>query len=234
MGFDAACVGNVRILTSRTVVRPAEPLRADAERVHFLVELDAKFLELVRGTALEQLVHVDRVHQRFLREDHRLVGGAADADAEHPGRAPAGAHFGHGLEHPVHDRIRGIQHREHRLVLGAAALRGDRDFDGVSRDELDVHDGRRVVAGVLPREEGIRDDRRPEAILREPVSAAHALVHHLLQRSVVSQRAPMPAFTNTLTMPVSWQIGRRPSAHIREFVRICAIASFAAGDCSRA
>ena len=42
----------------------------------------------------------------------------------------------------------------------------------------------------------------------------------------------MPILRNTLTMPVSWQIGRRPSAHIFEFVRICAIASFAAGLCS--
>jgi len=32
---------------------------------------------------------------------------------------------------------------------------------------------------------------------------------------------------------VSWQIGRRPSAHIRELIRICAIASLAAGDSSR-
>ena len=34
-----------------------------------------------------------------------------------------------------------------------------------------------------------------------------------------------------MTMPVSWQIGRCPSAHMRELMRICAIASFAAGDC---
>ena len=26
----------------------------------------------------------------------------------------------------------------------------------------------------------------------------------------------MPTFANTMTMPVSWQIGRRPSAHMRE------------------
>ena len=36
-----------------------------------------------------------------------------------------------------------------------------------------------------------------------------------------------------VTMPVSWQIGRCPCAHRRELVRIWAIASFAAGDCSR-
>jgi len=34
-------------------------------------------------------------------------------------------------------------------------------------------------------------------------------------------------------MGVSWQIGRWPSAHMRELVRICAMASFAAADCSR-
>jgi hypothetical protein len=43
----------------------------------------------------------------------------------------------------------------------------------------------------------------------------------------------MPIFRNTVTMPVSWQIGRWPSAHMRELIRIWAIASLAAGDCSR-
>ena len=31
-----------------------------------------------------------------------------------------------------------------------------------------------------------------------------------------------------VTMPVSWQMGRWPSAHMRELMRICAIASLAA------
>ena len=43
----------------------------------------------------------------------------------------------------------------------------------------------------------------------------------------------MPTRTNAVTMPVSWQIGRWPSAHMRELTRICAIASFAAFDSSR-
>ena len=50
---------------------------------------------------------------------------------------------------------------------------------------------------------------------------------------VASQRTFMPTFKNTTTIPVSWQMGRCPSAHMREFVRICAIASLAAGDSSR-
>ncbi len=50
---------------------------------------------------------------------------------------------------------------------------------------------------------------------------------------LVSQRTSMPTLRNMLTMPVSWQIGRLPSAHMRELVRICAMASLAAGFCSR-
>ena len=42
----------------------------------------------------------------------------------------------------------------------------------------------------------------------------------------------MPTLTNAVTMPVSWQMGRWPSAHMRELMRICAMASLAAGDCS--
>ncbi len=38
----------------------------------------------------------------------------------------------------------------------------------------------------------------------------------------------MPTLQNTVTMPVSWQIGRRPMADMREFTRICAMASLAA------
>jgi len=44
----------------------------------------------------------------------------------------------------------------------------------------------------------------------------------------------MPTLRKTTAMPVSWQIGRWPSAAMRELVRICAIASFAAGLSSRA
>ncbi len=39
-----------------------------------------------------------------------------------------------------------------------------------------------------------------------------------------SQRTSMPTSRNTLTMPVSWQIGRRPMAAMRELARICAMA----------
>ena len=79
----------------------AEPLRADAERIDLLKELDAQLLDAVLRAAGDQLLHVDRVHQRFLGEHRGLLGGTADADAEHAGRAPAGAHRRDSLEHPV-------------------------------------------------------------------------------------------------------------------------------------
>ena len=43
----------------------------------------------------------------------------------------------------------------------------------------------------------------------------------------------MPTSRKTMTMPVSWQIGRLPSAHMRELTSTCAKAAFAAGDSSR-
>ena len=43
----------------------------------------------------------------------------------------------------------------------------------------------------------------------------------------------MPTWRNTFTIPVSWQIGRLPSAHMRELTRTCCNAAFAAGDSSR-
>ncbi len=50
----------------------------------------------------------------------------------------------------------------------------------------------------------------------------------------VAIRASTPIFMNTVATPVSWQIGRRPSAAIRELRRIWPIASLAAGLSSRA
>ena len=157
----------------------AEALRADAERVDLLVERDAQLLELVRRTALDQLVHVDRVHQRFLREQHGLLGRAAHADPEHARRAPARAHGRHGLEHPVLERVARVQHHELRLVLRAAALGGHGHLDLVARHQLDVEHRRRVVLGVPAGEERIVHDRGAQPVVRVVVGAAHALVDHL-------------------------------------------------------
>jgi hypothetical protein len=90
----------------------AEALRADAEGVDLVVEVDAELFDLGARAALDEFVHVDGVHEGLLGHDHGLFGGAADADAEHSGRAPAGAHAGEGLEHPVDDGVGGVEHGE--------------------------------------------------------------------------------------------------------------------------
>src|SRR2546422_4253750 len=75
----------------------AQPLRADTEPVDLLVELQPQLLLLVAGPPRKQLVHVDRLHERLLGHHHGFLGRAADADPEHPRRAPSRPHRGHGL-----------------------------------------------------------------------------------------------------------------------------------------
>src|SRR3546814_7359054 len=71
----------------------AKPLRANAEGIDLVENLDAEFLDLVLRAALFQLRHIDRAHQTFLCEQNSLFCGAANANAQHPGRAPASAHL---------------------------------------------------------------------------------------------------------------------------------------------
>ena len=84
-------------------------------------------------------VHVDGIHQRFLGQQHRLLGRAADADARacpadtspRPSSARSSA--------PSRRGIGRIEHRELRLVLRAAAFGRQRDLDRVA--------GRRAACG---------------------------------------------------------------------------------------
>ena len=149
-GFDAACVGNVADLDVEHGRQAAEALGADAERVDLLVELDAQLLELRLRPARQQLVHVDRIHQRFLREHHRLLGACRRRRCR---ACPAGT-----SRRPSSGTVSSTQST--MLVDGFSIA----NFDLFSEppplaatvtstlspgDQLDVHHGRRVVAGVL-------------------------------------------------------------------------------------
>ncbi len=57
----------------------AETLRADAERVDAPVDLQAQLFQLGFRSARDEIADVDGLHQRFLREQHGLLGAAADA-----------------------------------------------------------------------------------------------------------------------------------------------------------
>ncbi len=163
----------------------AQALRADAQGVDLVEQLQAQFLHLVellaaRGLGL-QLVHVQVVHQAFLGEQHGLFRRAADADAQHARRAPAGTHGGHGLEHPVHQVVAGVHHDHLGLVLAAAALGRDGDVHGVAGHDLREDHGGRVVLRVLAQELRVGHDARAQGVVRVVVAAAHAFVDGVFQ-----------------------------------------------------
>ena len=162
----------------------AKALGADAERVDLVEQFEAQFLDAAEGPAARglvlQFVDVDRIHERFLGQQQRLFGRAADADAEDARRAPAGAHGRDGLQHPVHDRVGRVEHGQLRLVLGAAALGRTDDLDLVAGDDFVVHHGRGVVLAVLALAGWIEKHRGAQLVVRIEVGAAHAFVHHFL------------------------------------------------------
>src|SRR5690606_36657593 len=111
---------------------------------------------------------------------HGFLGRATDADAQHAGRAPAGTHGRHRLEHPVHQRVTGVEHDELRLVLGAAALRRDLDIHATALPKLYIDDTGGVIPRVLAGEQGVGKHRRPQRIVRVQITAAHALIAEFL------------------------------------------------------
>jgi len=126
-------------------------------------------------------VHVDGVHEGLFSEGHGLFGGASDADAQHAGRTPAGAHSGDGFEDPVGDGVGGVEHGELGLGLGAAALAGYGDVEFGAFDEFDDDHGGRVVFGVLAGEGGVGEDGWAEDVVGVEPGFADALVDHFLE-----------------------------------------------------
>ncbi len=180
--------GVIRHLHVQHRGQAAQALGADAQGVDLLEQLQAQFL----GTGLRaprlQLVDVDGVHQGLLGDQHGLLGGAADADAEHARRAPAGAHLRHLLEHPVDHRIGRVEHGELGLRLGAAALGRHVDFNGVAGHDGVVDHRRRVVLGVGALAVRVRQHRGAQHVVRVVVGPAHALVDHVVQAHVALER----------------------------------------------
>ncbi len=156
-----------------------QPLRTDAQRIHPVANLDAQLFSSVFCAARLELGHVDGLHQRFFRQQHRLLRGAADADAQHPRRTPARAHARQLAQHPLRHIVARIQHGEARLVLRTAALGADAHIHFVAWHQLKMHHRRRIVAGVLARSCRVANDGRTQHILRLQISLAHPGVYHL-------------------------------------------------------
>ena len=162
----------------------AEPLGADTQCVDLVEDLQAQLLDRIGRAARPELVDVDRRHQRLFRQQHRLFGGAADADTEHARRAPAGAHRRQCLDHPVDDAVTRVEDGELGLVLRAAALGGQRDVETVAGHDVGVDDRRGVVFGVFACADRRVDHRGAQLVVRVQVGAAHALVDHVGQAHV--------------------------------------------------
>ncbi len=170
--------------------QPAEPLRADAERVDAVVDLQPQLLGGVRRPAADEVRHVDLLEQDLLGHHHALLDRAADPDAEQPRRAPAGAERLHRVDHPVRHGGGGGEVGVAGLVLRAAALGGDRHRHRVPRHHLDVDHRGRVVAGVAPPAERIAHDGGAQRVVGVVVGAAHALVDELLQGPGAGEARP--------------------------------------------
>ena len=162
-----------------------QALRANAQGVDLVVEIQAQLFNLVELLALagffEQLVHVQVVHQAFFGQEHGFFGGAADADAQHAGWAPASAHGGHGFEHPVDDAVAGVEHDQLGLVLAAAAFGRHGDVHMVARHDLGEDHGGCVVFGVFAVEVGVRHDGGTQRVVRLVVATAHTFVDGVFQ-----------------------------------------------------
>ena len=114
------------------------------------------------------VARADRAGDRLLGEVHRVVGRAADPDADDPGRARLAAGADDRLEHELLDPLHAVggdAHLQEAHVLGARALRDALDVEAVPvGNELPVHDRQPVAdirAGVLARDrvDGVRTQR---------------------------------------------------------------------------
>ena len=104
---------------------PAESLRADAERVDLVVQLDAQFLDLVLRSARLELASCrcapSATPSRGASPSPPTRRCRCRACRAGTSRRP----WRDRLHDPVHDRVARVEHRELGLVLRAAALGGE-------------------------------------------------------------------------------------------------------------
>src|SRR5580765_6570690 len=187
--------GHVRVRVLDVAVEDghvaAEPHRADAglvQQAHQLV------LELRDNRVA--VARADRPGDRLLGEIHRVVGRAADADADDPGRARLAAGADDRLEYELLDPLHAVggdAHLQEAHVLGARALRHALDVEPVPVvDELPVHD-REPVAGVRT---GVLAGERVDGVRAQRVLQRRAL-RTGLQRFVDARRVEREVLADT-------------------------------------
>ena len=161
----------------------AEALRADAERVDLVVELDAQLLDLALRAprAFSSAMSIGSISASL------AISIAFSAVPPTPMPSMPGGHQPAPIVGTVFTtqsaiESEGLSIDELRLRLRAAALRGDVDLELVARHHLHVDHRRRVVPGVLAAEVGFVEHRGAQLVVRVHVGAAHAFVDRVFER----------------------------------------------------
>ena len=187
----------------------AEAHRPDAGLVQEAHQLVLELRDERVGVA-----RADRARDRLLREVHRVVGRAADPDADDPGRARLAAGADDRLEHELLDPLHAVggdAHLQEAHVLGAGALRHALHVEPVPvLDELPVHDRQAVAdvrAGVLARDrvhrvraQRVLDGRARGAVAQRLVDARR------MQREVLADVARVDGDAGVLADEVAFAV----------------------------
>ena len=159
----------------------AQALRADAQRVDLVAQLDAQLLESCSAgrAACSSYMSMSSISASL------AISIAFSAVPPMPMPSMPGGHQPAPIVGTVFStqstrRVARVEHHELALVLAAAALGRDLHVDGVAGHQLHVHHGRRVVLGVLALELRVGDDRRAQHVVGVEVAAAHAFVDGVL------------------------------------------------------
>ena len=111
----------------------AEALSANTQLVHFLIQFKTQLFRTGLGTALLQFLNVYRLKQGFFRNLHRFLCSTANTNPQHTRWAPTCAHLRHLLQHPVNNRVRGVEHGKLRLRFRTTTFRSHVHIHGVTR-----------------------------------------------------------------------------------------------------
>ena len=154
----------------------AEPLRADAECIDFC---EALFFDC--GDVLARVVRTDVARQRLFGEECAGIESAADADPDIHGRAGLAPRKAHRLHDGIDDSLHSLGWGEHIQaghVFAPEPLGQKGQPDRISRHDLRVQSGGRIVGGIDARE-GIADTFAETKIF---ICAAHGIVHRIAQK----------------------------------------------------
>ncbi len=174
--MPAICVGAVRMCSPRAAVSPPQALGANARAIDFRQEF---FLQ--RRIVRIGITLIQGQQQRFLGQLGHPLKVAANADAQHHGRARVRARVAHGLQHhPFHARqtVGRGKHFQLAHVLAAKAFGRHGELQRIPRHQLHMQDGRGVIPGIHPPQRVVHHGFAQQSF---GVALADTLIHRGLE-----------------------------------------------------